>query len=71
MTERIARWVVRAVCPHGMDVGIPFDDLGYIVVPKDTACEELHKQEAGPPKGPGPRAERRLARKFRRQLKRL
>ena len=68
------KWGLRGVCPHGVEVVLFFDSLGYVTKPGPQACDKLH----GPPvleEVKVTRKERRAAlralKRFRRQLEDL
>lgn len=42
----MADWTVEGRCPHGLKVSIPFEDLGYLMKPKDEQCEQHLNREA-------------------------
>lgn len=41
------RWAVRGRCPHGTEVALFFDELGYVRDPGPNACArlKLHEEE--------------------------
>lgn len=39
------RWIVRARCPHGTEVALFFDALGYVRDPGPDACERFKLHE--------------------------
>ena len=33
-------WTVEARCPHGYSARLPFDALGYLMVPRPGSCDQ-------------------------------
>jgi len=44
-TPKGERWVLRARCPHGIEVALFFDELGYVRDPGPDACGRLKLHE--------------------------
>jgi hypothetical protein len=71
-------WTVEGRCPHGYSARLPFDDLGYLMKPPDSSCDQhrrvvktVHGVEVPPSAGPAPSRWKmwRATRKARRQLR--
>jgi hypothetical protein len=73
MTEGV--WLAKVVCPHGLTCTVPFDDLGYLTKPADSACEKHQtvaaQEDRTLPRRPGWFAIWRATRKARRTLRDL
>lgn len=66
--EKGPRWVLRGVCPHGTEVSLFFDELGYVTDPGPDACE---KHGIHPPKPTATPSRYRVWRETRRFRKTL
>jgi hypothetical protein len=65
------KWGLRGVCPHGVEVVLFFDELGYVRQPDGRACKAHIDPEEGIADVPLSRKERRALKRLLKQLEEM